>query len=533
MEHSKNDKIVFWGCFIALITTSMAFIMRADLINSGIWANEFGLDKVQSGVLFGAGIWPFAISIILFSLIIDRVGYKFAMLFSFGCYTVFGALALIAYGLVDGASPENLEAARNSAWNYLYWGSVVLGLGNGTVEAFINPVVATLFKDEKSKWLNILHAGWPAGLVFGGILFIVLGEAIEADWRVLIAFMFAPALIYLVMLLKAKFPVNERVAAGSSYREMLGELGVVGALVAFTLIFFQLGQVIPIWPGWLTWALIIVSVGGFGAYCRRLGDPLLICLVIIMMPLAITELGTDGAISGLMAGPLQEMGWSPTLVLIYTSAIMMVLRFNAGPVIQKMTPLGLLMACSAVAIVGLYLLSFAHGLIFIFGAATIYGIAKSYFWPTMLGTVAEQTPKGGALTLNAIAGIGMLSVGIIGSPIIGYFQESSANEAISKEMPEVHDAIVQEKDFELGGYSVAKYTAVSQLEVNALPEEQSMQAVVIQEKANQSSLAKITIFPAFMLLSYIALFLYFKSKGGYKPKVLPSAQPDPNEETAF
>jgi len=234
MEHSKNDKIVFWGCFIALITTSMSFIMRADLINSGIWANEFGLDKVQSGVLFGAGIWPFAISIILFSLIIDRVGYKFAMLFSFGCYTVFGVLALTAYGLVDGATPETLEAARSSAWNYLYWGSVILGLGNGTVEAFINPVVATLFKNEKSKWLNILHAGWPAGLVLGGILFIVLGGVIEQDWRVLIAFMFAPALIYLFMLLKATFPVNERVAAGSSYREMLGEFGVVGALVAFT-----------------------------------------------------------------------------------------------------------------------------------------------------------------------------------------------------------------------------------------------------------------------------------------------------------
>lgn len=520
MEHSKNDKIVFWGCFIALITTSMAFIMRADLINSGIWANEFGLDKVQSGVLFGAGIWPFAISIILFSLIIDRVGYKFAMLFSFGCYTVFGALALIAYGLVDGASPENLEAARSSAWHYLYWGSVILGLGNGTVEAFINPVVATLFKDEKAKWLNILHAGWPAGLVCGGILFIVLGGAIEADWRILIMFMFAPALVYLIMLLKAKFPVNERVAAGSSYREMLGELGIVGAFVAFTLIFFQLGQVIPNWPGWLTWVLIIVSVGGFGAYCRKWGDPLLICLVAIMMPVAITELGTDGAISGLMAAPLKEMGWSPTLVLIYTSAIMMVLRFNAGPVIQKLTPLGLLMASSAVAILGLYLLSFAHGLIFIFAAATIYGLAKSYFWPTMLGTVAEQTPKGGALTLNAIAGIGMLCVGIVGSPIIGYFQESSANEAIAERMPEVHDLITEDQGFKLGGYSIAEYTALSQAKINALPEALSERATQIQEQANQSSLAKIVIFPTIMLISFLALFLYFRSKGGYRPKVI-------------
>ena len=102
MKHSKNDSTVFWGSFIALITTSMAFIIRAILINSGIWPEQFGLDKVQSGVLFGAGIWPFAISIILFSLIIDRVGYKFAMYFSFVCYAIFGALAVMAYGMVNG-----------------------------------------------------------------------------------------------------------------------------------------------------------------------------------------------------------------------------------------------------------------------------------------------------------------------------------------------------------------------------------------------------------------------------------------------
>ena len=262
------------------------------------------------------------------------------MFFSFACYAVFGVLALMAYGVVDGVEAANLEAARSRAWAYLYWGSVILGLGNGTVEAFINPIVATLFKDHKTKWLNILHAGWPAGLVLGGILFIALGDVIESDWRILIAFMFAPALVYLVMLFKVELPVNERVAAGSSYKDMLGEFGVIGALIAFSLVFAQLGQVFA-WSAMLTWGLVLVTVVGFGLYCRKLGDPLLIILVLIMMPLATTELGTDGAISGLMAAPLQEAGFSPTLVLIYTSLIMMVLRFNAGPVIQKLT----LLAC--------------------------------------------------------------------------------------------------------------------------------------------------------------------------------------------
>ncbi|HKK18482.1 MAG TPA: MFS transporter, partial [Opitutales bacterium] len=340
MEHSKNDKIVFWGSFIALITTSMAFIIRVFLINDGsLWPTEFGLDKVKAGELFGAGIWPFAISIILFSLIIDRVGYKFAMYFSFICYAAFAGMAFTAYAIVNG-DVSDLAAAQAEAYTYLYWGSVILGLGNGTVEAFINPVVATLFKDEKSKWLNILHAGWPGGLIFGGVVAIGLSDAVANDWRILIAVLFIPAIIYLVMLAKAKFPVNERVAAGSSYREMLAEFGIVGAIIAFSLIFSQLGTVFG-WSQGLAWGLVAASVIAYGIYCRSLGSPLLIVLVVIMLPLAITELGTDGWISALMEKPMHAIGANSTWVLVYTSAIMMVLRFNAGPVIERFTPLGL------------------------------------------------------------------------------------------------------------------------------------------------------------------------------------------------
>lgn len=513
MTHSKNDKIVFWGSFVALITTSMAFIIRAILINSGIWPEEFGLDKVQGGILFGAGIWPFAISIILFSLIIDRVGYKFAMYFSFVCYAIFGILAVMAHSTVHG-NVTDMAAAQAQAWHYLYWGSVILGLGNGTVEAFINPVVATLFKDEKSKWLNILHAGWPGGLVLGGVLAIGLGSIVADDWRILIGLMFLPAVVYLVMLARVKFPVNERVAAGSSYREMLAELGTAGAFIAFYLIFAQLGSVFG-WTTGITWALIGISVVSYGIYCRSFGNPLLLVLVIIMMPMATTELGTDGWISALMEKPMHAAGWNPTWVLVYTSVIMMVLRFNAGPVIKKFGPLGLLAICAALAILGLYLLSFATAVVFIFLSATIYGVAKTYFWPTMLGVVAEQTPKGGALTLNAIAGIGMLTVGILGGPFIGYLQESSVTSAIKEELPEVYPLVTQESDYLLGDY-----TAFAADNLSTLPEPEQEQVQIIQERETQGALAKMTMFPAFMLVCYICLILYFKSKGGYRPKVL-------------
>ena len=73
----------------------------------------------------------------------------------------------------------------------------------------------------------------------------------------------------------------------------------------------------------------------------------------------------------------------------------------------------------------------------IFAAATLYAVGKSFFWPTMLGMTSEQCPKGGALTLNAMGGIGMLAVGILGFPFIGYLQESTATAKLAaRALPE-------------------------------------------------------------------------------------------------
>ena len=181
---NKNDTIVFWGCFVALVTTSFAFFTRIYLCNVR-FPEDFCIEKVTVGELIGAGIWPFALSIIVFSLFIDRVGYRAAMFFSFACYVVYLVLACMAYAAIQGAEGESLKAAQLKGYNLLYWGSVILALGNGTVEAFINPVVATMFSKEKTKWLNILHAGWPGGLVIGGLITIAMGttaaEGIAAD----------------------------------------------------------------------------------------------------------------------------------------------------------------------------------------------------------------------------------------------------------------------------------------------------------------------------------------------------------------
>lgn len=513
-QAEKPNYFLFWGCFIALITTAFAFITRAFLVNDPtLWPTAFGLDGVQAQQLFGAGIWPFAISIILFSLIIDRVGYKAAMWFSFVCYALYAVLALQAHGVI-AADPD----AKDKAYSLLYWGSVILGLGNGTVEAFINPVVATMFNKDKSKWLNILHAGWPGGLVVGGLITLMLGTKAHDDWRVLVYVIAIPALVYVVMLAKAKFPVNERVASGTSYREMLAEFGILGAAIASYLICAQLAEVFG-WAGAVKWGIFAVSVIAFGLYCKSLGRGILFVLCLIMIPLATTELGTDGAISGIMEKPMAAIGGNGLWVLIYTSAIMMVLRFFAGSVIHRLSPLGLLAISAALAVVGLTLLSGATSLAMIFVSATVYAFGKTFFWPTTLGVVSEQTPKGGALTLNAIAGIGMLAVGIIGGPVIGAITEKTAQDAIVKDVSaDAYEKVRKEGRYVLGNYSAVDANKVAEL---AKTEPEIAEKISsAREGANQGSLARIAMFPAFMFFCYIGLILYFRSRGGYKPEVL-------------
>jgi MFS family permease len=350
-------------------------------------------------------------------------------------------------------------------------------------------------------------------LVIGGILTILLGAQAAEDWRILIYLIAIPAVIYLVMLMKARFPVNERVESGTSYKEMLAEFGAIGALIAGYLIYRQLGMVFG-WEDNVVYILTAVSTIAYFLYCKSLGRPLLIFMCIIMIPLATTELGTDGAISGLMEEPMKAAGYDGLWVLIYTSAIMMVLRFwFAGPIVAKLGPLGLLATSAVLAIAGLYLLSSATGLTMIFVFATLYGFGKTFFWPTTLGVVSEQCPKGGALTLNAIAGIGMLAVGILGGPVIGKMTEDSIKASVeASTSEETYKSISNDSTYFLGDY-----TAVDAEKVASLPEKEQGEVKESIQNGKQGSLASVAIFPVFMLVCYLALIFYFKGKGGYKP----------------
>lgn len=486
------DHKLFWACFISLIATAFAFMLRVMLMDT--WALEFNLSETEKGQVFGAGFWPFGISIVVFSLFIDRIGYGKAFAFAFACHIGFAVMTYFATG-----------------YDMLYWGSVIGALGNGTIEAAINPLIATVFWRHKTKWLNILHAGWPGGLVVTGFVMLLLPASIE--WRTKILLILIPTLAYGVMMLRMHFPVSERVAAGVSHRDMVREMGWAGAFIVAFMVMSELSNTFGL-DDWLKWSLIVAITLAAAAYVRSFGRPMFVFLLLVMILLATTELGTDAWIKDLMKPVIASVfgidsGW----VLVYTAFLMMMLRFFSGPIVKALQPLGILAASSALVAVGIFSLSVVDAAGMIFIAATIYGIGQTYFWPTTLGFVSEQFPRGGAMTINVIAGVGMLGVGVLGNAWLGYVQDSEIASELRQNKPAVYAKYTApEKDSVFGSY-----VPLDKKAIDAAPPADKEAITEVQNVAKKSALQVVGFLPLIMLACYLALIFWFKARGGYKP----------------
>ncbi len=254
---------LFLGCFISLIATAFGFIVRALILDD--WRSQFNLSQEEIGNILGAGLYPFAISIILFSLFVDRVGYGRTMVFAFACHissaviTICAPLALAP----AGSTAEVAATGQHTGYWLLYVGTFIFALGNGTVEAVINPVVATIYEKNKTHWLNILHAGWPGGLVLGGLLTIAsdkLPDLPGSLWQWKMALVLVPTVLYGLMLLGQKFPVQERVAAGVPYMQMLREFGSVSCFIVCFLLIRGIDQILLVSGSSLTSLLYMQDV---------------------------------------------------------------------------------------------------------------------------------------------------------------------------------------------------------------------------------------------------------------------------------
>ena len=219
------------------------------------------------------------------------------------------------------------------------------------MEAGINPLIAAQFRHDKTTWLNRLHAGWPAGFVLGGILAMMFPAGM--GWRYQMALILIPVITYIVMLLPRQFPQSERVAAGVSYREMLARGRLPQRLRGRRPHGVRAGARGSRLSDAVKWVLIAALTIGYGLWSRSAGKPLFIVMILVMIPLAITELGTDSWITSILTPAMTDLGLNAGWVLVYAMAIVLVLRLFAGPLVHKFSPLGLLAISALVAAVGI------------------------------------------------------------------------------------------------------------------------------------------------------------------------------------
>jgi MFS family permease len=250
----------------------------------------------------------------------------------------------------------------------LFAGTLAIGLANGFVEAAVNPLTATIYADRKTEKLNALHVWFPGGIVIGGLAAYALTQG-QLNWQVKMAVILIPTVTYGLLFRGQKFPPTERVQHG-------------------------------------------VTTSGMYREALR---PLFLIWVFCMLLTAATELGPNQWIPDILT---KTAGLQGILVLVWINGLMAVGRMLAGPLVHRLSPVGLLIGSAAISAVGLFWLSAASTPAGAFGAATVFAVGIMYFWPTMLGVTSERFPAGGALLLAIVGGAGMLSVSLI-LPIMG------------------------------------------------------------------------------------------------------------------
>ncbi len=512
---TRNQMILFWASFLTLIAGGVGFAVRAGILAE--WGKQFGFTQFDLGNITGAGLWGFPIAIIPLSFIADRVGYKPLMVLAFLLH-VSSAVVTLAATYVYSAY------GHDAAYQCLYWGTFIFSLGNGACESVINPLTATLFPRAKTHWLNILHAGWPGGLILGALIVLGFGYLDQTSvghvrWEVLMGIFLVPTLIYGVMMLPRTFPHSEAKAAGVPYAVMLLEFA----------------------------------------------SPILLFLFLLHAMVGYVELGTDSWITNITGTILKNPSYG-VLLFIWTSGLMFILRFCAGPIVHKISPLGLLFCSAVLGCAGLTMLGMgpttgAYVILFYILAATVYGCGKTFFWPTMLGVVSERFPKGGAITLGLTGAIGMLSAGLLGGPAIGYQQDSFAIQSLQVANQPAYDRYASpdpEKFLffpEIHGLDNAKLATLNAnppgsnitgdvanlekagrklsddknlvalnkwWETDAKPHAEADKPPVDDARlfGGKMALTYTAVVPAMMAIGYLILILYFWSQGGYQAQVL-------------
>lgn len=540
---SPNAGRLLWAGFMAILAAGVGFAIRGGILN--IWSAKFGFTGLEVGLINGAGFTGFCFGIIVGGLIVDKIGYGKLVVAAVVLHLL---SAFVTFVPVDGM-------ATKTAFVYLWTGTFLFALANGTLEAVANPLVATLFPKNRTHYLNILHASWPAGMVLGSFIGGFWGETLGWGWKTRLALFLIPTVIYGIMFLGQKFPKSEASQKGLKLGDMLKDVGVIGAAVVglFVGLFVKdgLGPLLNGLTGsdffaqsaW-TWISLAVGVGVWAALSNlshwAMGAWLIFVLFITHALVGAVELGTDGWIQNITGNILTPK--QGTLLFVFTSAIMFALRFCADFIEKKMklSPVGILLVCALLACLGLNLVSAIQTFGGALGALAIYAVGKTFFWPTMLAVVGDRFPRTGAVAMSIMGGLGMMSAGLIGSPGLGYAKDRFASAELEAQNPAVYAeykvaepegwlifgevAAIDGK--KLGDVQAALETARNELAAEGIKDPQAAldkltpdQLAVYRASitGDRKTLRADSLIPATMALIYLLLLIYFKSIGGYKP----------------
>lgn len=534
---ADNAQRLLWAGFLAILAAGIGFGIRGGILAN--WAAEFGFTGAQLGAIGGAGLTGFTFGIIIGGVVVDKIGYGKLIVAAF----LFHVLsAFVTFGANGGQ-------AQGTAYMFLYLGTFIFALANGTLEAVANPLVSTLFPHNRTHYLNILHASWPAGLVLGGLVGWILGDGMHVGWKVQLGLFLVPTVLYGFAFYGQTFPKSEASAKGLSVGQMLQQVGLLGALVACVLVglFFkdQLGGILLFFTNssffvssawsWLSWAVALALLLAVGVQTNfSVGSILLFVLFLTHTLVGAVELGTDGWIQNITGNILTPA--QGKILFVFTSLLMFSLRFSASFIERtlKISPIGLLFICAILGAIGLRMVSGIETFVGAMVALAVYALGKTFFWPTMLAVVGDRFPRTGAVAMSIMGGIGMMSAGLLGGPGLGYAKDRFTAEHLSAIAPAVYQeykAPVPSKFLfldEVTGLDGTKLSA-AQTAVSRTAEQQLVADASI--KGDRETLKADSFIPVAMAGIYILLFLYFKSIGGYRPLRIDEAPAPPPART--
>jgi MFS family permease len=347
-----NKSRLFIASCLSLVVTAMIFALRGnveDLVLADPAVRGFFNPsdlRADYGWLSTMAFFGFAASILVTSPMLDALGMRNLLYLAFALHIV-GVLGFIV-------APSYMVMSLTM---------LLAGFGNGLVEAVINPLIATMYPEEKTHKLNVLHAWWPGGLIIGGLLGYLMKQA-NLSWQMQMGVILIPTVVYGVMIFGQQFPLTERKASGVSFGEML-KTGL---------------------------------------------NPAFLLLIGCMMITASIELAPGQMVSSVLE---KTAGMDGILILVYGSALMFVLRYFAGPIAHRISPIGMMWASVALAAAGLFLLASATTPAMAYVAATVFYVGVCFMWPTMLGITSERFPQGGAFTMGLMGFAGQFALGVV------------------------------------------------------------------------------------------------------------------------